>query len=134
MPEESCDPRWGTCPFLVDDACSIYDVRPFGCRAMMSVSDCRHTGYADMDEMALTVNNVFLQAIEHLDHTGLSGNLSDMIQNFMTKGVLEAYRDNTLTEPPGGLIRNQPIKILMIPPEHRSEIEPLLHSLGFLFA
>ena len=88
VPEEACDPRWGTCPFLVQDACTIYNVRPFGCRAMMSVSDCRQTGYADMDELALTVNNVFLQAIEHLDHTGLSGNLSDMIDYFMAMAGL----------------------------------------------
>ena len=41
--------QWGTgtaCPFLVDDACSIYDVRPLACRVLFNLDDddllCQH--------------------------------------------------------------------------------------------
>lgn len=133
LPEETSDPRWGPCPFLDQEACTIYHVRPFGCRAMMSEKDCNHTGYAAMDEFALTVNNIFLQTIEHLDQDGLSGNLSDIIDFFGSSTKFEAYLHNNLGSPANGLIRNRPIQMLMIPPEHRMRVEPLLRSLGFLF-
>jgi hypothetical protein len=132
-PEEPVDPAWGTCPFLEQNVCTIYPARPFGCRAMMSVSDCRQTGVADMDELALTVNNTFLQVIEHLDITGFFGNLSDIIQFLMTDGTMVTYRRGDALSPPRGLVRNQAIKLLMVPPEHRAQIEPLLRSFDVLF-
>lgn len=133
VPEETSDPQWGCCPFLEKEACTIYHVRPFGCRAMMSEKECSRTGYAMMDDFTLTVNNIFLQTIEHLDQGGLSGNLSDIIAFFDSPATIEAYFCNDLGPPANGLIHNQPIQILMIPPEHRTQAESLLRSLGFLF-
>ncbi|MCF6249529.1 MAG: hypothetical protein L3J69_19565 [Desulfobacula sp.] len=40
LPEEENDPSRGVCPFWVDDKCSIYDVRPLGCRAFLSTVSC----------------------------------------------------------------------------------------------
>jgi len=39
-PEETVNPNWRPCPFLVDHRCSIYVVRPFACRCMVSKSVC----------------------------------------------------------------------------------------------
>lgn len=132
VPDENSDPRWGRCPFLKQEACSIYPVRPFGCRAMLSEHDCSRTGYASMDDLALTVNNIFLQAIEHLDQNGLYGNLSDIIQFILSNGALETGYTESPPKPANGLIRNRPIKMLMIPPEHRKQAEPVLRALGFV--
>jgi hypothetical protein len=100
---------------------------------MMSEKDCSQTGYATIDEFTLTVNNIFLQAVEHLDRDGLSGNLSDIIVFFSSPTTIEAYLCNHLEPSASGLIRNHPIQRLMIPPEHRAQAEPLLRSIGFLF-
>jgi len=132
VPQENSDPQWGRCPFLDKEACTIYPVRPFGCRAMMSEKDCSRTGYATMDEFTLTVNNIFLQTIEHLDQDGFSGNLSDIIAFLNSPATFEAYLRTDLERPANGLIRNHPIQILMIPPEHREQADPLLRSLGFI--
>ncbi len=78
-PEEENDPAWGQCPLLVDDMCSSYDFRPFGCRALISQVKCREKGYAQIPPIALTINNLFLQYIEHVDENGFFGNLSDML-------------------------------------------------------
>jgi hypothetical protein len=45
------------------------------------------------------------------------------------KENLQAYADSKLGCLSVGLIANQPLKILMIPPEHRTKMEPILQSL-----
>jgi hypothetical protein len=121
LPEEENDPLWGKCPLLEDDLCTVYDVRPFGCRALISQTNCRDTGCAQMPPWALTVNNVFLQAIEHLDQRGYSGNLSDML--------LASLPGND-TKPAPLFIKNEPIRCLMIPPEHLERMGPLVKNLS----
>jgi hypothetical protein len=95
----------------------------------VSRSDCGEKGYADMDDFVLSVNTLFLQAIEHLDAKGCSGNLIDVLEVMASKKNRQAYENNTLKCGAAGLIANQSLKILMIPPEHREKMEPLLKSL-----
>lgn len=125
--EESID--WNPCPFLTDSQCPIYAVRPFGCRCLVSRHDCGKEGCADTDEFVLSVNSVFLQTIEHLDAGGCTGNLLDMIGVMASQENRQHYENNRLNCANAGLIPNQPLKVLMIPPEHRSKMEPILASL-----
>jgi Fe-S-cluster containining protein len=119
IPEESAETATEPCPFLRADVCRIYAVRPFGCRAMVSQSDCGETGEAHMPDFVLTVNNAFLQYIEALDEAGVQGNLIDVL----------LYSASPET---GGhkIIRNHPLPVLMVPPEHRHRIRPLLDALS----
>lgn len=58
------------CVFLENDVCTIYEVRPFGCRSFGSLVQCREKGAAEMAPIHLTVNTVFTQIIEHLSSDG----------------------------------------------------------------
>ncbi|GBC62792.1 hypothetical protein DENIS_3769 [Desulfonema ishimotonii] len=128
IPEEESDPAWGSCPFLTDDECPIYTLRPFGCRCMVSARDCRETGYADMAPFTVTVSNLFLQHIEHFDADGCSGNLTDVLL-FMADGEnCRKYREGKL-KAPEGLLPNRQASVLMIPPEHRERIRPILEAI-----
>jgi len=129
IPEETLDPAWGSCPLLSEKECSIYKLRPFGCRCMMSKTNCANSGYADMDPFNLTVSNLFNQVIEHLDQDGMTGNLIDVLVFLDDEKNLIAYQSLTKCINKEGLISNSPIPVLMIPPEHRKRIEPLLESL-----
>lgn len=119
IPEESIDPNTEPCPLLLDDACQIYDVRPFGCRAMVSTTDCALTGEADMPDYVLAVNNVFLQCIEAVDTNGFQGNLIDVLLHATTPA---RQKQN--------LIANHNLSVLMIPPAYRNRIQPLLDALS----
>jgi len=119
IPEESADPAADACPFLSKNACRIYGVRPFGCRAMVSKTDCAATGEAHMPDYVLTVNNVFLQYIEALDEHGVQGNLLDVL----------LFSTSRRTPNPR-VIQNHPLSVLMVPPEHRHRIRPLLDALS----
>ena len=133
LPEEENDPAWGKCPLLKNDLCTIYDVRPFGCRAMVSETDCRDTGCAQMPSWVLTMNNVFLQAIEHLDWNGYSGNLSDMLHLALSDNdVNNQDMQNHNLKNNGLFVKNEPIKSLMIPPEHRERMAPIVRDLSDL--
>jgi Fe-S-cluster containining protein len=125
--EESAE--WNPCPLLTDSQCPIYAVRPYGCRCLVSRHDCGIEGYAHIDDFVLSVNTVFLQTIEHLDAGGCSGNLIDVLRKMAPQENRNHYENNRLKCANAGLISNQPLKALMIPPEHRSRIEPILQSL-----
>ena len=133
LPEETIDPAWGPCLLLSEKTCPIYALRPFGCRCMTSKTPCAETGYADMDEFTLTVANLFHQFIEHLDRDGMTGNLIDVLLFLGDKKNLKAYHQSgRVNASAAGLIPNSPIPVLMIPPEHRERIQPLLASLTSL--
>ncbi len=140
--EEENDPSWGECPLLEDGRCSVYEARPFGCRSMMSQIACREQGIAEVPPLALTVNTIFLQYIEHIDSNGFSGNLSDMVSLYLnqldTNGnrgagslylSLENIEDSDKT---GGIIQNYKIPALMVPPEHRRDVESILKEISAL--
>lgn len=128
-PPEEESSEWNACPLLSDDLCKIYAARPFGCRCLLSRHDCGAEGYADMDDYVLSVNTVFLQSIEHMDDNGCTGNLLDVLAVMASEENRKTYENKTLTCPTVGLIANQPLNILMIPPEHRTKMEPILKSL-----
>nr|WP_320014544.1 hypothetical protein [uncultured Desulfobacter sp.] len=125
--EEENDPSWGTCPLLEGGNCTIYPVRPLGCRVMMSTIPCRKTGQADMPFLALTITTVFMQFLEHLDAGGVYGNFLDLLEN-AEKNALD-YNQLPKKGKFFGSIQNLKIPALMIPPEHVAQTQGLLKSL-----
>lgn len=128
-PPQEEQPASLTCPFLSDSQCPLYSVRPFGCRCLISRHDCGRHGYADIDDFALSVNTVMLQTIEHLDADGCSGNMLDVLRVMTGQENRQAYQEGKLDCASNGLIANQPLKVLMVPPQHRTRMEPILESL-----
>ena len=133
--DEENDPAWGYCPLLLDGRCTVYPVRPFGCRNMMSETACAEAGYARMPPLALTLNNIFLQYIEQLDIGGFTGNLADVLGCYLDRAEkgegaylsLENIKDSGTT---GIFIRNHRIPALMIPPDHRTAAAPVLNEIA----
>ena len=128
-PEEIASEYRQACPVLQVHECPVYDLRPFGCRCLVSRRHCGEKGYAEIDDFVLSVNTVFLQTIEHVDAAGCSGNLVDVLQALSIEKNREDYRNGKLHCTSNGLIANQPLEVLMIPPEHRARIEPVLQEL-----
>jgi len=122
IPEEENNPEWGKCPLLTDDLCSIYHYRPFGCRVLLSEVNCKKNGYAQVPEIAQTYQTIFMQAIEHLDQGNSYGNLSDMMTVLLKIDLGKNIAGNSL-------LINEPVSVMMIPPEHRKKIEPVINHL-----
>ena len=128
-PQEKHDDSNERCPLLKNNLCPIYPVRPFSCRCFVSKKDCRKQGYAEVDPFIITVNNLFLQFIERVDSQGFSGNLIDVLHFMGSKTHRHNYERNALHHTETGLIPNLDIPVLMIPPEHRTKIKPMLKEL-----
>jgi Fe-S-cluster containining protein len=125
-PEEACDPAWTPCELLEGDLCTEYDLRPFACRCMASSLVCSPGGFADMSDFLVTVNTVFQQVIEHLDVPGATGNLADVLAVFREVENRSLYRTGMLRPEAAGLPANRHLKMLMIPPEHRQRLAPVV--------
>jgi hypothetical protein len=130
VPQEQCDPSWGKCPFLENLECLCYEFRPFGCRCMVSKRCCTETGFAEIDPVLMTLNDVFMQFIEHLDTGGYSGNFTDVLNLMSNEKNRNLYGENGLQGQYDSLVVNIPIPLLMVPPEHRKKIEYILSSLN----
>ena len=128
-PEEENNPAWGKCPMLEGRTCSIYAVRPFGCRVLVSTSRCDQNGFAQMDEWILTVNQVFMQYIEHIDRDGWSGNMVDVLNALAPFAHPSAYPPQDLDAAGHGLIPNAPLKVLAVAPPYQSRIQSLLKQI-----
>lgn len=126
--EEDNDPSWGACPLLEDGICTIYPVRPLGCRVMMSTIPCRQTGQADMPSLALTITTVFMQFVEHLDAGGVYGNFLDLLAYARKDGIDGERIQKNATDI--GMAQNLKIPALMIPPGHVDDTRAIVESVG----
>jgi hypothetical protein len=128
-PEEEKKHSNKSCPVLKDNLCPIYEVRPFGCRCFISKHDCSKAGYAKVDPFVMTVNTLFLQFVEHIDSMGFSGNFADVLLLMSSNENHGNYKMNTLNHPGPDLVPNLKIKVLMVPPEHRIKVKPVIDAL-----
>lgn len=128
-PEEEKTHSNESCPVLKDNLCPIYEVRPFGCRCFISKHDCSKAGYAEVDPFDMTVSTLFMQFIEHIDFMGFSGNLADVLLVMASKEHRGHYKMNILNHRGADLVPNLKIKVLMVPPEHRMKVKPVLDAL-----
>ena len=122
------------CPFLMDHGCSIYPMRPFACRMMVSAHNCGEFGYADVNPLILTFANIFMQAIEHLDQGGLTGHMGDLLNHFNDENIQQEYTSGMPLKATPTLLTNQPLTTLMVPPEHRLQTMPVVQKINTVLA
>ena len=129
LPDETHDPSAGNCHLREGDLCAIYPVRPFGCRAMLSTIDCAKSGEAQVSTLMLSVNNVIMQYLEAVDLPGGTGNFIDVLGYLADDTHRQAYMKGHGIEVSQNLLSNRPFPVLMVPPEHRQTIQPLIQTL-----
>lgn len=85
------------CPFLENDCCAVYEVRPFSCRCFVSEKKCIPGISAVISESYLAASTAVMQIIEHLGQGEYWGNmldvllaLSDLPENRQYIGLLPA--------------------------------------------
>jgi len=107
------------CPFLTEDLCSIYPVRPMMCRAFVSKRTCQEAGTAEVPPLVLTTNTLFLQLVEHLAAGEAWGNMLTILASLQDP----EYGDV-------GLSRAEEIPGFLIPPEEEEAVAALWKGLA----
>jgi Fe-S-cluster containining protein len=104
------------CVFLREELCSIYEVRPFGCRSFGSFERCSENSGAEIAPIHLTVNTVFSQIIEHISSDGGSwGNMADILENLLENEAPETTGKLLPAQPiPGFLLGSHEVKLIHI--------------------
>jgi len=105
------------CPFLAEEYCTIYPVRPFGCRLFASLDPCASSGVADMPPGYLAGATALLQCIEHLDSGGRWGTMVELLAGMHT-GQADGHGEPTA-----------PMPGFLIAPDESALVEPLLEDL-----
>ena len=119
--EEEGDWCLTPCFFLEQDCCSIYPLRPFGCRSFGSLVRCAADGAAESLPFLVTVNTVLLQIIEEL--TFRQGGYWGRMDR-----VLARLLDNGRT-PDQGLVPARPLPGFLVGPEERGAVTELFSRL-----
>ncbi len=78
-PEGEEEGEAGVCPYLAEDRCQIYEVRPFACRSFASLQKCRPGEAAQLPQFYLTAATAAQQLLEHVGQGGYWGNMHDLL-------------------------------------------------------
>ncbi|MCK4389973.1 MAG: YkgJ family cysteine cluster protein [Desulfobacterales bacterium] len=79
------------CPFLKeDDTCLIYDIRPFSCRKLYSIRECRGRG-PTVHRQATELAKKAVREMQRLDDTGYSGHISFILYLLDRPGFRKLY-------------------------------------------
>lgn len=127
--EDNISSNLTACTLLADHQCPIYELRPYGCRCLVSRNNCGNKGYAEIEDFVMSVNTMFLQTIEHVDAGGCSGSLIDILWTMADEKKRKDYRNGALHCSANRLTPNRALEVMMIPPEHRRKLEPILEKL-----
>lgn len=122
------------CPFLEENCCVIYPVRPFGCRCFASERPCASATTAFLPDYYIAASTALMQIIEHLGQNEYWGNMLD---------VLLALCDISIYKKIAGLLPDQamiiqarlrtrrarPLPGFLLLEEEQEKIAPLLDSI-----
>jgi Fe-S-cluster containining protein len=121
------------CPFLEENLCKIYPVRPFSCRLFISQETCSAIHPALVSDSYLEATTAVTQLIEHLGQKEYWGNMLDVlpalldisefreIADYLSSTQIILARMQTLTA--------KPLPGFLLSEEHFLEASPLLESI-----
>jgi len=88
---EKQEAKIARCPFLKEDeTCMIYDIRPFSCRQLYSIRECRGRG-PSVHRQAKELAEQAVKEIQRIDDTGYSGHLSFILHLLDRPGFMKFY-------------------------------------------
>lgn len=81
-----------SCPFLQkNNACMIYDIRPFACRRIYSLHSCSGENPPMLNRQVMEYAGDTLRDLQCLDDTGYSGHISFILFMLDTPRFLDTY-------------------------------------------
>ena len=81
------------CPFLMkNNACMIYEVRPFSCRRIYSTHVCSRKNPPVVNRQVMEAADQSIKELQQLDITGYTGHLSYILYMLSSPAFLNTYK------------------------------------------
>ncbi len=81
------------CPFLMkNNACMVYEVRPFSCRKIYSTHICTRGNPPVVKRQVMEIADQSIKELQQLDINGYSGHLSYILYMLSTPAFLNTYK------------------------------------------
>lgn len=124
----------GTCPFLIDNSCSIYEIRPFSCRCFISKTLCSKVQPAEVPEYYLSGSTAVQQLLEHMGQNDYWGNLFDVLLALCTVYEYSQVGDHLPTDGSAANAKQRvkwakPLPGFLLTEEDIEQVGPLLQSI-----
>jgi uncharacterized protein len=82
------------CPFLMkNNACMIYEARPFSCRRVYSTHICTRQNPPVVNRLVMELAEQSIKKLQQLDINGYSGHLSFILYMLSSPAFLSTYED-----------------------------------------
>jgi Fe-S-cluster containining protein len=122
------------CPFLNRNCCTIYPVRPFGCRCFASERVCRPGETAILPDSYVAASTAVMQIIEHLGQQEYWGNMLDVLLalcDILSNKKITAFLPNQTMIIQARLRtrRARPLPGFLLLEEEQEKIAPLLNAI-----
>ncbi len=121
------------CPFLNENCCSIYEVRPFSCRCFASTVTCETGSTAIISETYLSASSAVMQIIEHLGQGEYLGNMCDVLLALCdlpeNRKYVEYLPASLSNQSRVNVVKAEPLPGFLLLEEEMEKVGPLLEAI-----
>ena len=121
------------CPFLEENCCTIYGVRPFSCRCFISEVTCEADRPAVINETYLSASSAVMQIIEHLGQGEYLGNLFDVLLSLSdlpeNRKVMQLLPASAADPARVNVTKALPLPGFLLVEEEMAKVQPLLEAI-----
>jgi Fe-S-cluster containining protein len=121
------------CPFLEQECCTIYEVRPFSCRCFASTVVCKPGTPALIGETYLSASTAVMQIVEHLGQGEFLGNMLDVLLALCDLPENRKYFDILPASMPdqglANVVKALPLPGFLLLEQEMEQINPLLEAI-----
>ena len=121
------------CPFLQDNVCTIYPVRPFSCRLFVSTITCNPGNPAQVSDLHLEASTAVTQVIEHLGQKEYWGNMLDVLLAMLDIGeyreIADKFNQTLIMQGRMRTLTAKPIPGFLLSEEEGPQVAQLLESI-----
>lgn len=124
----------GPCPFLEDQACRLYPVRPFACRSFISQTPCSAAHPALISEGYAAGTIATSQIIEHLGQRQSWGNMLHVLTALLGRPAYatiatELENPDRIGQAARATLTAEPLPGFLFSPDEQDQLAPLLRAI-----
>jgi len=123
----------GSCPFLQDNICTIYPVRPFSCRLFVSQITCSADTAAEVSDLHLEASTAVTQVIEHLGQKEYWGNMLDVLLAMLDIGeyreIANRFNQTLIMQARMRTLTAKPLPGFLLSQEEGEKVAQLLETI-----